>query len=478
MARNLWHGNGENRFFDKSLQFVVTENGKAGMIGEVGAPASRAAGERSTAHRAAHGHGWHAHAALRGLDANQVPVARNLAGCCVRLTCAGARSLFKNKIDHGDSCAPAAHLPSPSRITFDVAAAPLLAAVQSAAERFFQLATAHDLSCIEFKEYGRDAVKGFGFSPDAWCQVRRARARGGLALPVHPPSHWRGAADGHPAGLLPAVRPRGGDVRDGPHPTVRRRCAAACALGAMPGRLTLRAASFLHGRTATIRSCSIESTQWVKSMQDASVPVRVAPLGAALLRSRNPVRALRSGCHTARTAAGGGQAAHAHDGGGHERPGRGPPPAWCVCWTQYAHAAGLADSCRLGRRPAAVPAAWRGDARVLQGRGLHAQLLLGHQHQHAGQVCMLSPRALGGLPAAPPALTPLLRSPYFQNWGWGEVVPDGLGIAYMALPRSLVFNLSSMNMGTRRMREALCKALRDMRALCEEVSEKDPRAKL
>ena len=34
-GRALWHGDGRNRYFDKSVQFVVFANGKAGMIGEV-----------------------------------------------------------------------------------------------------------------------------------------------------------------------------------------------------------------------------------------------------------------------------------------------------------------------------------------------------------------------------------------------------------------------------------------------------------
>ncbi|RKP18806.1 acyltransferase ChoActase/COT/CPT [Rozella allomycis CSF55] len=33
-GRELWHGDGKNRFFDKSMQFIVFENGKAGFNGE------------------------------------------------------------------------------------------------------------------------------------------------------------------------------------------------------------------------------------------------------------------------------------------------------------------------------------------------------------------------------------------------------------------------------------------------------------
>lgn len=35
LSRACWHGDGRNRFFDKPLQFIVFDNGKAGFIGEV-----------------------------------------------------------------------------------------------------------------------------------------------------------------------------------------------------------------------------------------------------------------------------------------------------------------------------------------------------------------------------------------------------------------------------------------------------------
>lgn len=34
VARALWHGDGRNRHFDKSVQIVVFKNGKAGLVGE------------------------------------------------------------------------------------------------------------------------------------------------------------------------------------------------------------------------------------------------------------------------------------------------------------------------------------------------------------------------------------------------------------------------------------------------------------
>jgi hypothetical protein len=34
-ARALLHGTGHNRWYDKTMQFIVFENGKAGFLGEV-----------------------------------------------------------------------------------------------------------------------------------------------------------------------------------------------------------------------------------------------------------------------------------------------------------------------------------------------------------------------------------------------------------------------------------------------------------
>lgn len=36
-----------------------------------------------------------------------------------------------------------------------------------------------------------------------------------------------------------------------------------------------------------------------------------------------------------------------------------------------------------------------------------------------------------------------LSVPYFANWGWGEVYPEGIGIAYSVLNDSLQFNITS-----------------------------------
>ncbi|CAM9368862.1 unnamed protein product, partial [Choristocarpus tenellus] len=58
----------------------------------------------------------------------------------------------------------------------------------------------------------------------------------------------------------------------------------------------------------------------------------------------------------------------------------------------------------------------------------------------------------------------------FDGWGWGEVVPDGVGAAYMIKRRSIHFNVASMQR-PEGWPKALChcvhEALLEMQALCE-----------
>ncbi|KAI8872736.1 acyltransferase ChoActase/COT/CPT, partial [Ramicandelaber brevisporus] len=55
----------------------------------------------------------------------------------------------------------------------------------------------------------------------------------------------------------------------------------------------------------------------------------------------------------------------------------------------------------------------------------------------------------------------------FEEYGWGEVVEDGFGIAYMIKERSLHFNVASKGMGSHDMCWQLGRALRDMYVLFE-----------
>ena len=60
-----------------------------------------------------------------------------------------------------------------------------------------------------------------------------------------------------------------------------------------------------------------------------------------------------------------------------------------------------------------------------------------------------------------------LTSEHFGNWGWGEVVPDGIGVAYSTLKERLHFNVTARKgTGAARFVQNVQGALRDMAAVC------------
>jgi carnitine O-acetyltransferase len=63
--------------------------------------------------------------------------------------------------------------------------------------------------------------------------------------------------------------------------------------------------------------------------------------------------------------------------------------------------------------------------------------------------------------------TSQLTSEYFDGYGWGEVVPDGYGVAYMIKENSLHFNVTSMKLGSKQMTHYLAEAADDMRRVME-----------
>lgn len=67
------------------------------------------------------------------------------------------------------------------------------------------------------------------------------------------------------------------------------------------------------------------------------------------------------------------------------------------------------------------------------------------------------------------ASTSQLSHPRFNLWGFGEVVPDGVGLAYSILPRSCVFNITALRSTgwTDKLSELLEESLLEMRELVE-----------
>ena len=70
----------------------------------------------------------------------------------------------------------------------------------------------------------------------------------------------------------------------------------------------------------------------------------------------------------------------------------------------------------------------------------------------------------------------------FDNWGWGEVVPDGVGVAYMIKQRGIYVNVAAVRSEQRNWPARLChlmaEALDEMRDLCMQAAAAAPASKL
>ncbi|KAG1147892.1 hypothetical protein G6F37_003664 [Rhizopus arrhizus] len=129
-SRACWHGDGRNRFFDKPLQFIVFENGKAGFMGE--------------------------HSCMDGMVTCRLN----------EYICDG---LAKNKIVHGSS-EIRSNLPQPQELQFNVNDQ-TLKDIASAESNFDRLIGKHELTVLNYQAYGKDLIKKYKCSPDGYAQM-------------------------------------------------------------------------------------------------------------------------------------------------------------------------------------------------------------------------------------------------------------------------------------------------------------------
>ncbi|KAI8923844.1 Choline/Carnitine o-acyltransferase-domain-containing protein [Entophlyctis helioformis] len=129
-SRACWHGDGRNRFFDKSLQFIVFENGKAGFNGE--------------------------HSMM-----DATPTHR----CCEFIL----EGLAKGSIDLGSAEVSSA-LPAPKKLAFDLTPS-LVESIDKAGKQFDAVVAKHDLRVVVFEGYGKNLIKKLQISPDAYAQM-------------------------------------------------------------------------------------------------------------------------------------------------------------------------------------------------------------------------------------------------------------------------------------------------------------------
>lgn len=129
-ARQYWHGDGSNRFFDKPLQFIVNDNGTSGFMGE--------------------------HSMMDGTPTHRLNDYINYL-------------IFNEKLDYSNPTIRS-NLPDPTPIRFDLSPSNL-EDIGTAQAHFTKLMGEHDLRVQAYQGYGKGLIKKFKCSPDAYVQM-------------------------------------------------------------------------------------------------------------------------------------------------------------------------------------------------------------------------------------------------------------------------------------------------------------------
>ncbi|KAF8532833.1 acyltransferase ChoActase/COT/CPT [Trichophaea hybrida] len=129
-AHQFWHGDGQNRFFDKPLQFVVNENATAGFIGE--------------------------HSMMDGTPT-------------LRLNDYICNMIVNNKLTF-DTETIRSNLPEPVPIKFTINKE-VQEKIDQAQTHFREVIGQHDLRVLQYLGYGKNLIKKFRCSPDAYVQM-------------------------------------------------------------------------------------------------------------------------------------------------------------------------------------------------------------------------------------------------------------------------------------------------------------------
>lgn len=130
-AHQYWHGDGQNRYYDKPLQFIICDNGAAGFLGE--------------------------HSMMDGTPTHRLNDYVNDV-------------LINKKVDHGAPASANRALPSPTEIVFTINTQ-VIEDVEEAKADFASVIGEHELEVLAFKSYGKGLIKKFKSSPDAWLQM-------------------------------------------------------------------------------------------------------------------------------------------------------------------------------------------------------------------------------------------------------------------------------------------------------------------
>lgn len=129
-ARQFWHGDGANRWFDKPLQFIINDNGTSGFQGE--------------------------HSEMDGTPTHRLNDTLNML-------------IFNNKLDF-DNPSVRSTLPEPKPIRFHLNKE-VQQDIEEAQKHFSSQINNHDLKVQAYQGYGKGLIKKFKCSPDAYVQM-------------------------------------------------------------------------------------------------------------------------------------------------------------------------------------------------------------------------------------------------------------------------------------------------------------------
>ena len=129
-AHQYWHGDGANRWYDKPVQFIVNDNGTAGFMGE--------------------------HSMMDGTPTHRL--------------CDTVNALIVNERLDFSNPSVRSSLPDPVAITFKTSPQ-VQNDISSAQSQFSAVISAHDLRVQAYQGYGKNLIKKFKCSPDAYVQM-------------------------------------------------------------------------------------------------------------------------------------------------------------------------------------------------------------------------------------------------------------------------------------------------------------------
>ncbi len=317
VSRAIWHGDGQNRFFDKTIQFIVFANGKAGLLAEHSMLDGMAMGVFAD---------W----VLRSL--NQTPPSSNYKSFASNALVPSMTSSSLQKLNFNYS-----------PVTLD--------AIHRAIQVFTHHVSNREVEVESFYGFGKTQIKGFRCSPDAFVQMAMQLA-------------YRKMFN-ESAATYEATQVR----------------------------------IFLHGRTETTRSLSIESAAWTKAMVEDHPGV---PTQEKLKLLQHAI-------------------------------------AQHIKYIKRAVVAKGVDRHLFGLKQCLLP----GEHATLFDDPLYAR----SKHWKLS--------------------TSNMSNELFDGWGYGEVVPDGLGVAYMIKNNSCHFNIVCRKLNwARPFCHYLEESLLEMRDLC------------